>query len=76
MVALERKLCQYWCEKARKHICVTDRHDMTLAVKVPLNPNTTNQLITKDIDMYFELEVVHYQKGNPSIKGRLPSKYC
>ena len=31
------------CEKARKHICVTDRHDMTLAVKVALNSNTTNQ---------------------------------
>ena len=28
-----------------KHMCVTDRHDMTLAVKVPLNPNTTNQPI-------------------------------
>ena len=26
-----------------KHICVTDRHDMTLAVKVALNLNTTNQ---------------------------------
>ena len=25
--------------------CVTDRHDMTLAVKVALNPNTTNQLL-------------------------------
>ena len=34
-----------WCEKARKHVCVTDRHDMTLAVKVALNSNTTNQLI-------------------------------
>ena len=32
------------CEKARKHICVTDRHDMTLAVKVALNPKTTNHL--------------------------------
>ena len=31
------------CEKARKHMCVTDRHDMTLSVKVALNPNTTNQ---------------------------------
>ena len=37
------KLCLYLCEKARKHMCVTDRHDMTLAVKVALNPNTTNQ---------------------------------
>ena len=25
-------------------MCVTDRHDMTLAVKVELNPNTTNQI--------------------------------
>ena len=32
-VALERKLCQYWCEKARKHMCITDRHDMTLAAE-------------------------------------------
>ena len=31
------------CEKARKHVCVTDHHDMTLAVRVALNPNTTNQ---------------------------------
>ena len=27
------------------NICVTDHHDMTLAVKVALNPNTTNQII-------------------------------
>ena len=33
-------------ENARKHMCVTDRHDMTLAVKVALNPNITNQLTT------------------------------
>ena len=26
-------------------MCVTDRHDMTFAVKVALNPNTTNQPI-------------------------------
>ena len=26
-------------------MCVTDRHVMTLAVKVALNPNTTNQKI-------------------------------
>ena len=26
-------------------MCVTDRHDMTLAVKMVLNPNTTNQPI-------------------------------
>ena len=32
------------CEKARKHMCVTDSHDMTSAVKVALNHNTTNQL--------------------------------
>ena len=39
----KEKLCLYWCEKARKHMCVADCHDMTLAVKVTLNPNTTNQ---------------------------------
>ena len=38
----KKKLCQYWSEKARKHMCVTDCHDMTLAVKVALNSNTTN----------------------------------
>ena len=37
-VALERKLSKY-----RKHMCVTDRHDMSLAVKVAINPNITNQ---------------------------------
>ena len=37
----EKKLCPQ-CEKARKHI-VTDRHDMTLSVKVALNPNATNE---------------------------------
>ena len=26
-------------------MCITDRNDMTLAVKVALNPNTTNQPI-------------------------------
>ena len=39
----KEKLSRYWCEKARKHMCVTDRHDMTLAFKVGLSPNTTNQ---------------------------------
>ena len=39
----KEKLCSYWCEKVRKHRCVTDRHDMTLAVEVALNPNTTKQ---------------------------------
>ena len=27
-------------------MCVTDRHDMTLAVKVALNPSTANQIAT------------------------------
>ena len=38
----KEKLCKYLCEKARKHMCITDRNDMTLAVKMALNPNTTN----------------------------------
>ena len=45
----KEKLCWYWCEKARKHMCVTDRHDMTSAVKVALNPNSTNQPTTRFI---------------------------
>ena len=37
-----------------KHMCVTDRHDMTLAVKVALNPNTTNQPTNwADVSQYF-----------------------
>ena len=39
----KEKLCKYTCEEARKHMCITDHHDMTLAVKVALNPNTINQ---------------------------------
>ena len=56
----KEKLCSYWCEKARKHICVTDRHDMTLAVKVALNPNTTNQLT-----QYWRIHAVHFFLLNP-----------
>ena len=33
---------KYWFEKARKHVCVTDCHCMTLPVEVALNSNTTN----------------------------------
>ena len=35
-------------------MCVTDHHDMTVAVKVALNPNTTNQpthFIEQDLHM-------------------------
>ena len=39
-----KESCAYWCEKARKHVSVTDRHDMTLDVEVALNRNKTNQL--------------------------------
>ena len=37
-------------------MCVTDRHDMTLklAVKVVLNPNTTNQLNSKVIQVLIQ----------------------
>ena len=38
----KEKLCQYMCEKARKHMCVTELHDMTLAVKVAFDLNTTS----------------------------------
>ena len=42
----KEKLCYYWCKKARKHVCVIDRHDITLAIKVALNPNTTTTFHT------------------------------
>ena len=45
LLALERMLCWYWCERTRKHMCVTNHHDVTLAVKVALNLNTINQLL-------------------------------
>ena len=38
-----KKNCVSTGVKARKHLCITHRHDMTLAVKVTLNPNKTNQ---------------------------------
>ena len=41
----KEKLCSYWCEKARKHICVTDSHDMTLVVKVALTPQNIHPSI-------------------------------
>ena len=31
-------------------MCISDRHDMTLAVKVTLNPNTTNQPVKAFVD--------------------------
>ena len=45
----KEKSCKYWYEKARKHMCVTKHHDMTLAVKVALNPNTINQPLSNAI---------------------------
>ena len=33
-------------------MCVTDRHDMTLAVEVALNPNTTNNLQCVEMSIY------------------------
>ena len=40
-------------------MCVTDRHDMTLAVQVTLNPNTTNQFmcVTDRHDMTLAVKV-------------------
>ena len=38
-----KKSCVGTGVRKRGNTCVTDRHDMTSAVKVALNPNTTNQ---------------------------------
>ena len=40
-------------------MCVTDRHGMTLAVKVALNPNTINHLM---VSQHNSLQVEKYQK--------------
>ena len=40
-----KKSCVSTAVRKPGNICVTDRYDMTLAVKVALNPNTTNQPI-------------------------------
>ena len=42
-----KKSCVSTGVRKAGNICVTDRHDMTLAVKVALNPNTTNQPFPK-----------------------------
>ena len=36
-------------------MCVTDHYDITLAVKVALNPNATNQPILKDVILSKEI---------------------
>ena len=67
---MERKLCKYWCEKARKHMCVTDRRDMTLAFKVGLNPKASNQPRIKIFTQrqHFKLKVFEDGKINMTEK--------
>ena len=43
----------------RKHICITDRHDMTLAVTVAFNLNTTIFLQGKAHKYVLDLTTVH-----------------
>ena len=44
---LERKFCQYWCEIARKQICLcTCRRDMTWLLNFFLNANTSRTVIS------------------------------
>ena len=38
-------------------MCITDCHDMTLAIKVALNPDTTNNQPTND-KLIFEVKCV------------------
>ena len=44
-------------------MCITDHHDMTLAVKVALNPNTTNQL-TNNFNDFADSFGKHWEKGS------------
>ena len=52
----------YWCEKARKHMCVTESHDMTLAVKAALNPYTTNNhhIDQRDVNHKQKARIIHF----------------
>ena len=68
--------------KARKHMCVINHHDMTLAVKVALNPNTTNQP-TKCLHttnqtwmMEFLFETEKTSRENPSFLAPLAEGCC
>ena len=73
MLALERKVVLVWCEKARKHICVTDRHDMTLADKVALNTHTTKQM-TNNKSLQ-PRSAVHFLQAHSSLNVLHDSKY-
>ena len=59
----KEKLCLYCCEKARKHNFVTDRPDMTLAVKVALNSNTTSQLSYRELLKYLHCRDLAWHPG-------------
>ena len=50
----EKKRCVSTGVRKPGNTCVTDRHDMTLAVKVALNPNTTNQPKANIIEVTFD----------------------
>ena len=45
LVALEKKVVSTGVRKPGNTMCVADRHDVTIAVRMALNPNTTNQSV-------------------------------
>ena len=44
-------------------MCVTDRHDMTLAVEVASNPNTTNNHIHRRLDLSYNASPIPPMPG-------------
>ena len=50
-------------------MCITDRHDMTLAVQVALNPNTTNQLNPRQLAAF--LHNHDHNKDQPRFEGEM-----
>ena len=54
-------------------MCVTDCHDMTLAVKVVLNPNTANQNVTRPFCWY--LVQGHLSRSRLNIKATIFEKW-
>ena len=79
-----KKLCYYWCERTRKHMCFTDRHDMTLAVKVAFK--TTNQpatcmsqVISKHTEHYGIIScttICRFRKNTSVLHSQLGPSLC
>ena len=64
----KKKLYKYWCEKARKPMCVTDHHDMTLAAsthgKLTLEVSSIDKLFVASFCLGLRIFTCSYPKYN------------